>query len=92
MLTGAVVQGAAGRRGGGTGVVTGIFCGDLQFFAACFHARNRGLCFITMTGAVPPPGNITEGRKAAERYSPNYGHMMAKSLILYGPNSNPNPK
>ena len=22
----------------------------------------------------------------------DYGHMMAKSLILFGPNSNPNPK
>ena len=53
----------------GAGVVTGIFCGDLQFFAACFHARNRGLCLITMTGAVPLLGNRTEGRTTVERHS-----------------------
>ena len=53
--------------GAGAGVVTGIFCGDLQFFAACFHARNRGLCLITMTGAVPLLGNRTEGRTTAEK-------------------------
>ena len=55
--------------GGGGGVVTGIFCGDLQFFAACFHARNRGLCLITMTGVVPLLGNRTEGRTTVERHS-----------------------
>ena len=63
----------------GAGVVTGIFCGDLQFFAACFHARNRGLCLITMTGAVPLLGNRTEGRTTVERHSPK---LLLSSIII----------
>ena len=82
-LTGAAAAERQWRHrggGGGAAVVTGIFCGDLQFFAACFHARNRGLCLITMTGTVALLGNRTEGRAVTvERYSPK---LLLSSIII----------